>query len=54
MNNPPKAPARKAKKRNAPLAKLSPATNPLKGKNIDDLENSFVDHLEISIEINRG
>lgn len=49
MNNPSITRKRKTKKRAAPLAKLSPATNPLKGKTVEDLENSFVEHLEFSL-----
>jgi starch phosphorylase len=49
MNDLPQRAGAPGKKRNTPLAKLSPATNPLKGKNIEDLENSFVEHLEFSL-----
>ncbi len=43
----------KVPKRNAPFSKLSPSTNRLKGMTIEELEISFVDHLEFSLAKDR-
>lgn len=53
MENPSNPEEKKARLRNSPLAKLSPSTNRLKGKRIEDLEQGFIDHLEFSLAKDR-